>query len=288
MKDFMDYFSIDWIRTGDNIRSQIYSMTGFSTNSIERSPVKTIAVALHKTERTVFSWLNGSRRPSVDDLLLLSKFFNVSIDALIAINGANNETSAQSLFEKYSEGNREPTNDEDELEREFAATVLLFEVLNNEYPIKTLEDLILYLPLFRRDDFDDILCRFQGSVYGNSKDYVREKLKYCYERIENLPAKGFADKERKYMSEEPTVYGVTEKTRDVARLDKFAEWKEECLCKTNLIRKCARGFKVSDYWDKENLAYLIALFEYASKPGYFGEEFYEEARECLSCDEACS
>ena len=42
-----------------------------------------LGALLHKTRQTIFRWEKAQRTPSIDELLILSNFYNISLDDLI-------------------------------------------------------------------------------------------------------------------------------------------------------------------------------------------------------------
>ena len=90
-------------------------------------------------------------------------------------------------------------------ELNFIHTVLKNEYAKKCFPINTLEDFLICLPLFSLRDIRDFLQRIEGN-WGKSKGqkyYRREKLKYLYDHIENKKAKKFVEFYKQYFLEKP-------------------------------------------------------------------------------------
>ena len=45
-----------------------------------------LGVIFNKTRTTIFRWENGTREPCIDDLIKLSKFYNINIDKLLKVD----------------------------------------------------------------------------------------------------------------------------------------------------------------------------------------------------------
>lgn len=278
-KDFADYFAIDWQRTGDKIRTLLHA--SFSGDNY----VKAISIALCRSERTVFSWLDETdRHPSTEDLLLLSKYLNVSLDDLIEVKGDSGETSARSLFDRYIE-EEIGFEDEDEtvrMESEFASVVLMHESKSREYPIKSLFDLVLYLPLIPKEVLEDSLARIQGAVYGRNQDYVLDQMKYCYDEINDLEARKYADSKRKYLSGRLSVYDITDKTRDRVSNERYDEWRIESQKESEAYRRYCEDKPCDTEVLTPTLAYRMALSEYTSSMLFINAVEFEKAKDILS------
>jgi hypothetical protein len=201
------------------------------------------------------------------------------------IRGHADKTSAHLLYARYSEEKWKCKEVNTRIEYEFATTVLFNELQAQDFPIKTMEDLLLYLPLFSKQIFNDCLYRFSGDTYGDSQqNYIRQKLKFCYDRIDHKDAKQYADRIRKFMSEKPVVYDVTGKTRSADKLDKYDEWIRIAEQDMDAFNQ----FMNDTYCDNKLLAqwleYQVALIEYASTTECFGDEFLEKAKEYLEAN----
>jgi hypothetical protein len=272
MKDFMDYFAIDWARTGDNIRTLLdikMDQLGYNGGN-SANFMKATSVALHKSERTIFTWLDGTKHPSIEDLVLLTKFFNNSLEDIIEIKGHVENKPIRPLFEKYSDAQQGHNDEALQIEFDFASAVLCNEMENQEYPIKTLADIILYLPLFTKEIFNDCLYRIQGDTYGDErKCYILKKLSYCYNNIENLDARQFADNLREYLSKKPVAYDITGKTRDKAKYEKYDEWMKITMEIMDSYSQFIKGVDKKSDFLKQELAYRATLLEYTSRAPHY-------------------
>ena len=275
--EFANYFSIDWEKTSDNLRNFLYLKFDCDTYGY----VEAASFALNKSKRALQYWLDQTdkRNPSIADLVLFAKFFDVSLDDLIEIKGNPDESFAGSLLEEHFDALSQSQDEKEEIELEFASTVLLNEVKDKEHPIKSLYDLILYLPLIPKEVLNDSLSRIQGDVY-HGRDYVLEQMSYCYREIDDEEAKAYADSKRKYLSPRPSVYEMTVETRDKGRIEAYKEWEDSLLNEMKAFRQFWGDSPCDNEALVPPLAYLMALSKYTSTT-LFGAETSKKAEQIL-------
>lgn len=277
--EFANYFSIDWERTSDNLRSLLYLK--FDSDTYDY--VEAASFALNKSKRALQYWLDqtNKRHPSIEDLVLFAKFFDVSLDDLIEIKGNPDESFARSLLKECIEALSESQDEKEEIELEFASAVLLSEVKGKEHPIKSLYDLILYLPLIPKEVLNDSLNRIQGDVY-RGRDYVLKQMSYCYRRINDQEAKAYADSARKYLSPRPSVYETTAKTKDKGKIEAYKEWEDAFLSEMEAFERFWRDSPCDNEALVPPLAYQMALSKYTSTTPFSDTEISEKAELILA------
>lgn len=216
---YAEYIEIDWVKTGDNLRTLL-----FKRNEDERGQyVKAVAKALHISERSIHYWLSGAdpnHHPNIEVVLLLSGYLGVLAEDIIEIRGDRCGKTAWEILQAFGdlESEGQCSGDAFSLEQGF----LLNEVYKREYPITTLFDFLLYLPLIPEDVLRDFLNRVQGDVYGDhQRFYIFDQLRHCYGEIENLVAKKYADSKRERMSKRPNCFDWNDKTKDEGSIEKF-------------------------------------------------------------------
>ena len=211
MINIHDYFSIDWKATGDNLRDLM-------SDTVSE---ETLAKSMYVTKRTIYNWCSGKSHPSIDQLVLLAIFFNVDILDILATKGENNKCIERSdlceieELEKSLDIDSSSSKYEIQNELNFIHTVLKNEYAKKCFPINTLEDFLICLPLFSLRDIRDFLQRIEGN-WGKSKGqkyYRREKLKYLYDHIENKKAKKFVEFYKQYFLEKPFLETITNNSK---------------------------------------------------------------------------
>lgn len=225
MINLYEYYSVDWEATADNI------------NSLMQCTVskRNLAKYMGKTERTISNWCNGAAKPCLEDCILLAKIFNVNLDKLLIMKNDmknyDSEEVREALFEILNVKSVNPHNDEDCGDYPFASeeditSHLLIDMLNMSENIQTLNDFLLYLPLFNQRKLIDFLDRSIGN-WGTNDAYIRQQLKCLYEGIPESDEKKYADRYRRYYLSTPTISCVTDDTKNEKKLEKYAEWISE-------------------------------------------------------------
>lgn len=251
MINIHDYFSVDWDATADNLRS-------FVEGYIKP---KTLAEAMCVTERTIYNWCHNKAHPNLEDLILLAKFFDVDVLDLIVTNGQTKKPISQDdvkeALENAKTSCKQNNNDairpmEESYEcvtkEDFISAVLFHEYKKQSYPITTLEEFLLYLPLFSLDDLHNCLNRIQDNLADNW-DYVLKQLQRMYDRIEHINAKQYAEWYQNYFFRYPRInrmYG------DILRKDKRAKY-------DNLQRELPQFFTLSQDYDEQYEKMVSAL-----------------------------
>lgn len=186
MKNIYADFSVDWVATGRNLS---HLMEGVITQ-------KVLAESMYMDPRTISSWCSGSSHPSIDQLILLSKFFHVDLSELLVTKG---EAEQVDLGEKKTKKRVKPSQMDVKTRGEFVKCVLYHTYVDRTDPIQTLDEFLLFLPLFSWRQTVDFFRRAEGN-WGNG-NYLREKLKFLCDHIQNQEAKAYAEYYRdRYLS----------------------------------------------------------------------------------------
>lgn len=218
--DFSKRHEIDWVATGDNVRTLLSAGEGCEPCGCEAD----LAIALNVSVGEVYNWEAGKRRIPVEQMILLSKFFRVPLDDLYIFKDDTEEGAARELFSRYCEARTEICDRHEEVELSVQRAILIKEIEEEECPIQTLFDLVLYLPLIPKDVLNYALANIHGDVYRGNQAHVLEQMKMCYDAIGNLEARESADEKRKYLAKRPNVCDVTRKTRNEAKISQFQDW----------------------------------------------------------------
>lgn len=221
MLNFYEYYAVDWEATADNI------------NTIIKSQAKVIVIAdyLCLTDKQLRNLKNGGSKIDLEDLILISKIFQIRLDELIILKKDMKKYDDKEIEEKINEvvsksnnakeinkRNNKVLNTEEDVEWRLIEST----ILHNEN-IETLEEFLLYLPLFPLDALVDFLNRAIGN-WGNNRVYVQQQLKRLFAEIPNDEAKKYADEYRKFYLETPTINNVTDETKNERKLQKLDEW----------------------------------------------------------------
>jgi hypothetical protein len=94
---------------------------------------------------------------------------------------------------------------------------------NQEYPITTLYEFLLYLPLFNVYRLGDILFKVHGQI-GVNRKYVLDQLKYLYSTIEDDDAKEFVEMWRKFYLESPSINSIDDRSQKVIEQNKINDY----------------------------------------------------------------
>ena len=75
-------------------------------------------------------------------------------------------------------------------------TLDILQKINEEYEIRNLSELLLYIPLIEEEVLRDAIRRWYGNLTYCSKDYVMQQLSFLYKSIPDCKAKREADEYR--------------------------------------------------------------------------------------------
>ena len=78
--------TIDMIRTGQNIK-RMRKNAGFSVRDLQD-------VFGFSTPQAIYKWQHGTALPTIDNLIVLAKVFNVKVDDILVINDGQITKSA--------------------------------------------------------------------------------------------------------------------------------------------------------------------------------------------------
>ena len=105
------------------------------------------------------------------------------------------DDTLESALEKYPDGPGEAVKEDVEdllMEQQLFYPESMTWELYERKPIKTLLQLLIYLPLFDEKDLWDIVLRIEGYAFG-FEGYVLNALRYLYSKIPDSEAKRYAD-----------------------------------------------------------------------------------------------
>ena len=217
-----DYFAVNWEATSDNIRALISQLI----------PHKVLAEAMCVTKRTIENWCNNKSRPSIDDLVLMAKFFNVDLFDILILNGQVKETikeqdwrEAQGLAERRLKQGDIDIDFDCNCKEEFGANIIFHEYVKSKYPITNLNEFLLVLHLLDFEYLCDVLGRVEGNI-GVHNDYVLKQLMLLYDRIADDKAKQFVEFYKEYYLKYPSVYTIDDETKLELKLQKYKQYNE--------------------------------------------------------------
>lgn len=207
MVNIHEYFQINWEATSDNIR-------GLMNGRISKD---VLAKAMCVEKRTIYNWCNNKSHPAIDQLVLLAKFFNVDLLDILIINGQLGKQIDEDDYNQFQEfiENNEDYDDKYEVNNaeEFKLNVIYNEYVNHSLPIKSLEELLLVLPLFNPHNFSNVLLSFDGDVGWRNRNYILRRLKRLYDQIEDTKAKEYVKYYKEYFLTYPFVDDIDIDTR---------------------------------------------------------------------------
>lgn len=226
MINIYQYFEVDWNATTTNLKYLLLSKTSYNV----------LADALHVDSKTVSNWLNNKTKPDISTLSIFARFLDMDLLDIIIYKGqqtpmSDDETktamqdsqiACDNLPEKKSTGAKDTSCAEG-----FVSTVLFNEYYSQHAHIQSLEEFLLYLPLFDFKILADVFHRLQGNLKSNHK-YVLKQLNRLYDHIPNSFAKDYADSYQYYHLMTPTVLelGMRSDVCDVKpeKHARYCEW----------------------------------------------------------------
>ncbi|MDR0854048.1 MAG: helix-turn-helix domain-containing protein [Clostridiales Family XIII bacterium] len=245
MVNIHEYFSIDWESTSDNLRELIGGVIS----------EKLLADAMCVSKRTIYNWCNNKARPGIDELLLLSKFFNIEISHILVTKGQLCEPITEVDYNESRQlveaARKKQSVSTDQLltgkyeiiyEEEFISHVIFNEYVSSTYPIKHVDEFLLSLPLFPIDQLCDLLCRVEFNWGYANRNYFMEKLKYSYDRIDNPAAKKFIEYYREYYLTYPYVETISELAKLDIKRTKCDRYEKDIMENNNFLQ-CHDAYK---------------------------------------------
>lgn len=211
MKNLQYLHQINQKETGDNIRDAI--------KSIEYTELE-IAEYLGVTERTLQYWQRGERLPSLDNMFRLSKLSNISMEELIV---SNEDVEDVENFANPELVLQELISESQKLDRQAFPIMHYFD---RTYHIKTLEEFLLYYPLFDKQLLESFFQRIHGSI-GFHNDYVNVQLEYLYKNISNTAKRNEIDCYVKKYLRYPRLHKIYDGTHSSVKKKKYILWEEQ-------------------------------------------------------------
>jgi len=216
------YFEIDWEASADNLKGLLKGKVTYGV----------LAEAMCVDPKTVYNWINHKSEPSLDNLVLLAKFLNVDILDILVTKGERKQPLIYSDVKEAldEECKASAKLAEKDIKNDFPckesviATVIFNEYQRKNTKISSLNEFLLYLPLFEPYCLVDALYRINGNLRHN-QDYVEKQLDCLYQKTPVSPAKSYADMCRYFYLTSPSVYGISENTKDTYKIQKFNEYR---------------------------------------------------------------
>lgn len=250
MINIHNYFAVNWEATSDNIKSLINNHVSYEA----------FAEAMCVSKRTVENWCNNKARPSIDSLILMAKLFNLNLLDILVINGQLTETITEQDYNEahemvnqcHSKGNLDDTKHEINYKEEVNELIIFNELVRTTYPVTTLDEFLIILPLVNFSDLRNFFERINGNI-GTNQDYVYSQLKYLYEHMPADNAKKYVEAIKEYYFKYPSVTLIYEDSQLPIKLLKIHKYIE--TCKTEYYNKMAEAY--DDRFD----AFLDKLFK---------------------------
>ena len=221
MFNFYDYFSVNWEATSSNIKSKLLYQTSY----------KVFAEFAHVTERTVYNWCNNKSHPKIENLVLLAKAMHCDIFDILVLNCDLNpvEIDMKLAEEAKDRSNAAPVNSSNREGCDYPnadailASVLLYEKYTKSQHIKTLEDFLLYFPLFDPWFFHNFLLKAEGNTGVNSR-YLLKQINRLFSQISDKNALEYANNYKHFVMDHPKVHDVCDNTSLASSHAKVAEY----------------------------------------------------------------
>lgn len=247
MREFWDYWEVDWDTTKRNLAQMLLS----------RTTMRAIASALGKQEQDVKRWLNGTNPLPLPFLIVCCKFLRIDILDVLVYEGKNVGFSKEKILEEVmiAKINEDVPIIEAEAEwgpEENSAAQIVFTTLVNEYleqrnGLRSLYDFLVYLPLFPTSALKEAIYRIQGNF--GQRAYIEEQLKKLYRSIAYSPSKNYADDVSYFAFSYPSIDNIIQSGEHFCKekMDEFEAWRKDPISET------------------ENVAYELAVKEYIKK-----------------------
>lgn len=239
MINIHDYFAVNWEATSDNIKSLIKNNVSCAT----------LAEAMCVSKRTVENWCNNKAKPSIDSLILIAKLFNLDLLDILVTNGQLGEQITDKDYNetcekvKHCYAKKVLYNSKFEInsKEEVYNLIVLNELVKTTYPVTTLDEFLLILPLVNFPDLQEFFIRINGNI-GTNKDYVYNQLKYLYDNIPNDKAKKYVSRIKEYYLTYPSVNYIYEDSQLPIKLLKSEKYIETTY-KTDEYKKMYKAYK---------------------------------------------
>lgn len=221
MFNMYEYLGVNWEHTADNIRGYI---------RLKDISIEELAKVMGCTERTIKNWCSNKSIPSLEDLIILSSLFNVSVEDIIVINGQINKNLTIADVEEAHEEAKKVSENNGYCDVFSFKEGMIFQILHNEYykvenPVKNLSEFLCILPLVNPIILSDVIKRISRSF--EDKEYINEQVKYLYNTIDNIEAKKYVEFVKKYYYEYPNIYKIDDETKNEFKIQKSQKYFKE-------------------------------------------------------------
>lgn len=210
MLNINEYFKIDWEATADNIRSYM------RINSISS---EALAKAMYTNKRNIENWCRNHSRPSTEELVILSKIFNVDLLDIIVLMAQTDKSkmiTKNDLEDAEIKANKskETTSIKGEYylsKEEIEHNTIFNEYLKSEYEVTNLYEFICIIPFVEPELLADSICRIIGNGLKDKK-YVMKQLNQLYKTIHNEDYIKYIKFIKKYICTYPNINEIDDET----------------------------------------------------------------------------
>ena len=155
------------------------------------------------------------------------------------------DDTLESALEKYPDGPGEAVKEDVEdllMEQQLFYPESMTWELYERKPIKTLLQLLIYLPLFDEKDLWDIVLRIEGYAFGY-EGYVLNALRYLYSKIPDSEAKRYADYEASRCTYQYFLDYYTSDPMDEIKLWSDTDWSNKMIAQHDAyVAMCKKKF----------------------------------------------
>ena len=267
MVNIDEYFEVDWTATGARLKDLLR----------ERVSYDALAEWADRDVKTIRNWLKDPSSMGLSRLLVIAKFLNMDITDIIVTKGKHKDIRAcedivyseESLGSDLVESNGSKKSRHNPMcknAQQFARKVIYnewnrhFDEPDDNVPIQSLREFLIYLPLFDLSALSDFIYRTVGDSCDNM-GYVYDRLKCLYEMIAETDAKKYADRMRYFCMTEPNVKRVTDEDMYVSFIkEKYEEY---------------RIYTDSESYEVERKAYFVACKRASERFAFFNKLKYQ-------------
>ncbi|MBR4289370.1 MAG: hypothetical protein IKT52_01870 [Oscillospiraceae bacterium] len=227
-----EYFEVDWIATGNKLKGLLR----------ERVSLDALAQWADRDVKTIRNWLKDPSAMGINRLLVLAKFLDMDVVDIVVTKGKLKdiracedivyaEDATESAVSNLNGGRTSKRMPMCNDAQQFAKKVIYNEWSrymdkpDEDAPIKTLREFLLYLPLFDLNELSEFVYRTMGDVCDNM-GYVYDRIQCLYAKIGETDAKKYADHMKYFFLTEPDVKRMTDEDMHVFLIqEKYEEYR---------------------------------------------------------------
>ena len=263
MLNIDEYFAVDWTATGCKLKGLLR----------ERVSLEALAEWADRDVKTIRNWLKDPSSMGINRLLVIAKFLDMDIADIIVTKGKYKDIQAcEDLvyaedvmdvdFNDSADGRKDNNAPTCKTAQQFARKVIYNEWRrrmdepDEDAPIQTMRDFVLYLPLFDLTELSDFVYRTMGDVCDNM-GYVYDRLNCLYTGIGKTDAKRYADSIKYFCLTAPNVNRVTDEDMHVSFIrEKYGEYRKYVNSESYDIEKeayfsaCKRASERFSFFDR--------------------------------------